>query len=67
MESFLPSAVLGSHCDNQDLISMSRSLHDAILSKNGEEVVTRLNMGEDVNQSHPPRCAIKIDMLLMSI
>jgi len=34
---------------------MSRSLHDAILSKNEEEVVTRLNMGEDVNQSHPPR------------
>jgi len=48
-------AVLGSHCDNQDLIPMSRSLHDAILSKNEEEVVTRLNMGEDVNQSHPPR------------
>merc|ERR1711872_977763 len=51
------SAVLGSCCDYQDLISisMSRSLHDAILSGNEEEVVTRLNMGEDVNQSFPPR------------
>jgi len=34
---------------------MSRSLHDAIKSGNEEEVVTRLNMGEDVNQSFPPR------------
>jgi len=51
------SAVLASCCDYQDLISisMSRSLHHAILSGNEEEVVTRLNMGEDVNQSFPPR------------
>jgi len=34
---------------------MSRSLHDAILSGNEDEIITRLNMGEDVNQSFPPR------------
>ena len=33
---------------------MSRSLHDAVLSNNVQEVVIRLNMGEDVNQRYPP-------------
>ena len=34
---------------------MSRSLQDAVTSGNVGEVAVRLNMGEDVNDSFPPR------------
>ena len=34
---------------------MSLSLHDAIKAGNVEEVTIRLNMGEDIDQSYPPR------------
>ena len=34
---------------------MSRSLQDAVASGNLGEVEVRINMGEDVNDSFPPR------------
>ena len=49
------NSVLNNKSNNQVIISMSRSLHDAIKSGSEEEVTVRLNMGEDVNQSFPPR------------
>ena len=34
---------------------MSRSLHDAVKAGTLEEVIIRLNLGEDIDQSFPPR------------
>ena len=42
------------HCPHET-IDMSRSLHEAVRSNNVEEVIIRLNLGEDINQRYPPR------------
>ena len=34
---------------------MSRSLYDAIRGNNEDEVMIRLNLGEDIDMRHPPR------------
>ena len=35
--------------------AMSRSLHEAVKVGKVEEVIIRLNIGEDIDQSYPPR------------
>ena len=37
------------------LITMSRSIFEAIRTDKLEEVTIRLNLGEDIDQSFPPR------------
>ena len=37
------------------LITMSRNIYEAIRTDKLEEVTIRLNLGEDIDQSFPPR------------
>ena len=38
-----------------ELITMSRNIYEAIRTDKLEEVTIRLNLGEDIDQSYPPR------------
>ena len=42
-------------CGPSSATAMSRSLHHAVLAGTKEEVIARINMGEDVDAAFPPR------------
>ena len=62
-EAYIPELLLSQSCQLSSwptlpwlsVLLMSRSLQDAVTSGNVGEVEVRLNMGEDVNDSFPPR------------